>query len=221
MHRIRFAMAEDWSGQPKLSGIVEADETYVGGKPSYKQAKPGLAAGWLERNTPVASIAERGGKIRSFVTPDVTAANLGKILQQNVSLDSHLMTDSSPVYASVGKPFARHGLTDHSKREYAKCDGTHSNTAESAFPLLKRGIYGTFRNVDRKHLHRYVAEFDFRWNARKIDDGKRTVLAIRKAGRKRLRYREPVATLPPTPAQSKPFCTDEPSSRNEQDNCSR
>jgi hypothetical protein len=112
-------------------------------------------------------------------------------------------------------------MTDHSKREYAKCDGTHSNTAESAFTLLKRGIYGTFRNVDRKHLHRYVAEFDFRWNARKIDDGKRTALAIRKAERKRLRYREPVATLPPTPAQSRPFCTDEPSSRNEQDNCSR
>jgi hypothetical protein len=70
--------------------------------------------------------------------------------------------------------------------------GTHSNTVESAFSLLKRGIYGTFHNVSRKHLHRYVAEFDFRWNARKIDDGARTVLAIRKADGKRLRYKEPI-----------------------------
>ena len=67
---------------------------------------------------------------------------------------------------SLGKPFARHGMTD-SKGEYAKPGGTHSNTVESAFSLLKRGIYGTFNNVSRKHLHRYVAEFDFRWNARK------------------------------------------------------
>ena len=73
--------------------------------------------------------------------------------------------------------------------------GEHSNTVESAFSLLKRGIYGTFHNVSRKHLHRYVAEFDFRWNARKVDDGQRTALAIRGADGKRLRYREPVAKV--------------------------
>jgi hypothetical protein len=83
-------------------------------------------------------------------------------------------------------------MTDHSKGEYALPDGTHSNTVESAFSLLKRGIMGTFHNVSRKHLHRYVAEFDFRWNARKIDDGARTALAIRKADGKRLRYKEPL-----------------------------
>jgi hypothetical protein len=101
----------------------------------------------------------------------VTAANLGKILQEKVTLDSHLMTDSAPVYAlsRIGKAFARHGMTDHSTGEYAKPDGTHSNTVESAFSLLKRGIDGTFYNVRRKHLHRYVAEFDFGWNARKVE----------------------------------------------------
>ena len=111
------------------------------------------------------------------------------------------MTDSSVVYRShvIRSPFAKHDMTNHRAGEYARPGGIHSNTVESAFALLKRGIYGTFHNVSRKHLHRYVAEFDFRWNARKIDDGERTALAIRSAEGKRLRYRDPVATLPPTP----------------------
>jgi transposase-like protein len=193
MHRIRFAMAEDWTGQPKLSGTVEADETYVGGKPRNKGRRPGPRK---DAKTPVAAIVERGGNIRSFVPADVTAANLGRILRENVTPESHLMTDSAPVYvlSSIGRSFARHSITDHSKGEYARAGGIHSNTVESAFSLLKRGIYGTFHNVSRKHLHRYVAEFDFRWNARKMDDGARTALAIRKADGKRLRYREPAAT---------------------------
>lgn len=86
-------------------------------------------------------------------------------------------------------------MTDHHKGEYALPDGTHSNTVESAFSLLKRGIMGTFHNVSRKHLHRYVSEFDFRWNARKVDDGERTALAIKKAEGKRLRYKQPVAKM--------------------------
>ncbi len=192
MHRIRFAMADNYDGQPKLSGVVEADETYVGGKPRYKQPRRGPRTG-PDRKTPVVSIVERGGNVRSFVTADVTAANVGQILLENASLDSHLMTDSSMVYDAIGKPFAKHGTTNHAAREYALPDGTHSNTVESAFSLLKRGIMGTFHNVSREHLHRYVAEFDFRWNARKIDDGARTALAIRKADGKRLRYKQPVA----------------------------
>jgi transposase-like protein len=203
MHRIRFGMAEDWTGQPKLSGTVETDETYVGGKPRYKQPRPGPRSG-ADRKTPVVSLVERGGKIRSFVTADVTASNVGRILQENVSRDSHLMTDSAPIYvlSNIGKPFARHGFTDHSKGEYAKPDGTHSNTVESAFSLLKRGIYGTFHNVSRKHLHRYVAEFDFRWNARKVDDGERLARAVRSAEGKRLRYREPVGQGPQSPERA-------------------
>jgi transposase-like protein len=197
MHRIRWAMAEDYSSQAKLDGIVEADEAYVGGKPRYKQPRTGPRTG-PDKKTPVVSLVQRGGNIRSFVTADVTAANVGRILSENVSKESHLMTDSAAIYTTgfIARPFAKHGVTDHSKREYAKPDGTHSNTVESAFALLKRGIYGTFHNVSRKHLHRYVAEFDFRWNARKIDDGARTALAIRKAEGKRLRYREPVQVAP-------------------------
>jgi transposase-like protein len=191
MHRIRWAMAEDYSALPKMTGIVEADETFVGGKPRHKGLKPGPRKGG-DAKTPVVALVQRDGNIRSFVTADVTAANVGRVLRENISLDAHLMTDGPPIYTrNLGRPFARHGFTDHAAGQYALPDGTHSNTVESAFSLLKRGIYGTFHNVSRKHLHRYVAEFDFRWNARKIDDGARTMLAIRRADGKRLRYREP------------------------------
>jgi transposase-like protein len=192
MHRVRFAMAEDYSAQPKMSGTIEADETYVGGKPRHKQPHKGPAVGWLDHKLPVVSLVERGGKVRSFVTPRVTAANLTKLLVENVAEGSHLMTDNAWVYRNVGKPFASHEVTDHRSGEYVR-GNVYSNTVEGVFSLLKRGIYGTFHSVSRKHLHRYVAEFDFRYNSRKIDDGARTALAIRQAAGKRLRYREPVA----------------------------
>jgi transposase-like protein len=128
MHRIRFGMAEDWTGQPKLSGTVEADETYVGGKPRDKQARKGPRSG-PDRKMPVVSLVERGGKIRSFVTADVTAANVGRILTENITRDSHLMTDSATIYRkNLGKPFARHGMTDHSRAS------TRSRTARIATP---------------------------------------------------------------------------------------
>jgi transposase-like protein len=192
MHRIRFALAEDYRVQPKLSGTVEADETYVGGKPRNKQKGKGPVKGWLQtRKTPVVSLVQRDGNIRSFVTADVTSNNLARILQENIAADAHLMTDSSVVYRShvIRSPFAKHDMTNHRVGEYARPGGIHSNTVESAFSLLKRGIYGTFHNVSRKHLHRYIAEFDFRWNNRKVEDGERTARAIRQAQGKRLRYR--------------------------------
>jgi len=96
-------------------------------------------------------------------------------------------------------------MTDHGKGQYAKSDGAHSNAVGSAFALLKRGIYKTFHSVSRKHLHRYVAEFDFRWNARKVDDGERLARALRSAEGNRLRYREAIANLPEGPVEGRPF----------------
>jgi hypothetical protein len=119
-----------------------------------------------------------------------------RILKECASLDSHLVSDSSNVYKyGVGKPSRARGMTDHRTGQYALPVGTHSHTAKSIFSLLKRGIMGTFHNISRKHLRRYVAEFDFRWNKRKLDDGARTATAIRQAEGKRLRHQEPVMTV--------------------------
>lgn len=198
MHRIRWAMAPDAASAPVLgkgSGILEADETYVGGKPRYKnQHGQGFRRGHVEGSgkAPIFAIVERGGDIRSFAPADVTSANVARILAENADHNTYLMTDQSPVYTSAGRRFMRHFSVNHSRSEYAREGGIHSNTIESAFSLLKRGIMGTFHNVSRKHLHRYVAEFDFRWNHRKIDDGARTAAAIRHATGRRLRYREPI-----------------------------
>ena len=195
-HRVRYCMKQE-PLKEMLTGIVEADEAYFGGKPRNKQPGKGPARGWLrDRKTPIVALVERGGKMRSFVTTDVTAANVGRILAENISPESHLMTDSAPIYArtNITKRFARHGMTDHLKGEYAKPDGTHSNTVESAFSLLKRGVYGTFHSISRKHLHRYAAEFDFRWNTRVrlgVNDEQRTAIALRQAEGRRLRYRQP------------------------------
>ena len=201
MHRIRHAMAPRVRDeQPKLGGddqIIEADITYVGGKPRNKQHRPGPRM-FEGKKMPVFSIVERGGKKRSFATADVTAKNLERILKEHADFGSHLMTDSGGVFKyRIGKPFARHDMTNHRTGEYARPGGIHSNTVESSFSLLKRGVYGTFHNVSRKHLHRYVAEFDFRWNNRGVDDGERTVNAIRQADRKRLTFKKLIAT--PTP----------------------
>jgi hypothetical protein len=133
---------------------LEADTTYVGGKPRNKQHRRGPRM-FEGKKMPVFTIVERGGNIRSFATADVSAKNLGRILKEHADLSSHLMTDSGGVFKySVGKPFAHHDMTNHHKDEYARDGFIHSNTAESVFSLLKRGIYGTFHNVSRKHLHR-------------------------------------------------------------------
>jgi predicted cupin superfamily sugar epimerase len=101
------------------------------------------------------------------------------------------MTDESFAYEGIGKHFeGGHHTVKHSAKEYARGDVT-TNTVEGFFSLLKRGMYGTFHSVSKRHLHRYVSEFEFRYNARKVEDGERTVLAIRKAEGKRLRYKQP------------------------------
>lgn len=103
------------------------------------------------------------------------------------------MTDESSAYTKVGRSFAGgHETVSHKEKEYARGDVT-TNTIEGAFSLLKRGIYGTFHSISRKHLHRYLAEFEFRYNARKITDGERVARAVRAAFGKRLTYRDQLA----------------------------
>jgi transposase-like protein len=188
MHRIRWAMADE--NPTKLSGTIEADETYVGGKPRYLgQHKRGAGSG----HAAVVALVERGGRVRSMHMQRVTGANLAKAIRENVSpKDSRLITDERQWYNRVGREFAGgHEAVNHRNKEWARGDVT-TNTIEGVFSLLKRGIYGTFHSVSKKHLHRYLAEFDFRYNNRRIDDGARTALVIRQAEGKRLRYKQPI-----------------------------
>lgn len=178
-HRIRHVMKQTPFGD-KLGGIVEADETYIGGKSDR--------AGRLANKMPVFALVERGGKVRSFTMPLVTAVNLKRAINEHVSPDAKLMTDEHPGYTNVGKEFADHQTVNHSRKEYVR--GTAStNTVEGYFSLLKRGLNGTYHHVSQRHLHRYLDEFNFRYNARKEDDATRNFLAVKSSEGKRLQYR--------------------------------
>src|SRR6185295_7249669 len=120
----------------------------------------------------VHSLVERGGRVRSHHIPNVTGATLRPILETHASFKSAFMTDTAGGYYNVGKSFARHEMVDHGALEYVRGDA-HSNTVENYFSILKRGIVGVYHNVSEAHLHRYLAEFDFRYSNREghgIDD---------------------------------------------------
>ncbi len=188
LHRIREAMSEENGGGDKLQGAVEADETYVGGKPRIKG--PHNKRGRGTKKTPVFGVVERAGKARLRVMPRVNSKTLKAALLENVELSSMLITDELAAYRQAGKAFAGgHQTVNHGGREYVRGD-IHSNTIEGLFSLLKRGMYGTFHSVSKKHLHRYLSEFAFRYNARKVDDAERVSHAIRAAEGKRLTYKD-------------------------------
>jgi transposase-like protein len=190
-HRIRHAL-RDPVFNDQLSGAVEVDETYVGGKAYGK----GHKAGWANK-VPVVSMVERGGRKRSQVMERVTGENIRNAIQEHVTAFSDLHTDDSHLYKGLKKRYT-HRIVSHSAKQYARREEgqvTHTNTVECSFSLLKRGIVGTFHNVSKKHLPLYLAEFDHRWNHRKDTDGERTVAALKKAEGKRLTYK-PLANTP-------------------------
>ncbi|MBI3820614.1 MAG: IS1595 family transposase [Planctomycetes bacterium] len=185
MHRIRFAMGPVEPDKSKLKGTVEADETYVGGKPrfdAYHREK------WSSK-TPVFGVVQRDGEVRYEVLTKVNSKNLRAALDRHVQRNgTRLMTDQSPLYKAFDKTYeGGHDTVNHSVHEYVRGD-VSSNTIESCFALIKRGIYGTFHSVSDKHLHRYLSEFSFRWNTRKADDATRLTSAIKAADGKRLTY---------------------------------
>lgn len=185
MNRIRFAMAPD-GDEPKLTGTVECDETYVGGKPRYKgQSKRGRGTS----KTPVFAAVERNGQIRRRVIADVTGETLKDAIREEVDSQARIVTDDFHAYDGIGAEYAGgHDSVNHSTKEYVRGD-VHTNTAESSFALIKRGIIGIHHNVSREYLHRYIWQYDFLWNNRRMNDGERTALAIQSAEGKRMRYR--------------------------------
>jgi len=184
VHRIRYAVTQGPLVE-KMTGIVEADETYVGGK--KKGGKRGRGS---ENKTPVVCLVERDGQLRAKKVKRVGAAELKGHIREHTDTCARVMTDEWPSYRGLDKEFAGHGVVTHSKGEYALGD-VHVNNAESWFAFLKRGVHGTFHHVSERHLDRYVDEFAFRWNHRQVDDATRTVNAIKGVEGKRLYYREP------------------------------
>jgi transposase-like protein len=184
MNRIRFAMAPDVP-TPPLMGVVECDEVYVGGKPRYKgHNKRGL--GTLK--TPVFGAVERNGRIYRRIVADVTGKTLKAEIRKVVDPRSRIFTDEHGAYTGIGKEYlGGHSKVCHTAKEYARGD-VNTNTIESSFALIKRGIIGTYHNVSREYLHRYLWQFDFVWNTRRMNDGERTVLAVKSAEGKRLTY---------------------------------
>lgn len=204
-HRIREAMRPAEGSQGPLGGegkTVEADETYHGKvakhrvKKTNEAGKPfkGSRSGRGPANKrPVIALVERGGSVRSFHVPFATRAVVEKIVSENVARESRLHTDESHLYAKSRVPgmVAAHETVKHSEDEYVRGD-VHSNTVEGYFSVFKRGMRGVYQHCGEKHLHRYLAEFDFRYNHRSalgVEDTERTAEALKGVTGKRLTYR--------------------------------
>jgi transposase-like protein len=193
-HRIREAMAPLKNFGP-LGGsgkVVEADTTYIGGKEANKHLskRDSKKIGGMGKQI-VHTLVERKGKARSHHIANIGGKTLRPILVKHVSRKSTLMTDTAGGYMGVGKEFARHEMVDHGALEYVRGDA-HSNTVESYFATLKRGITGVYHHVSEAHLKRYLAEFDFRYNERAalgVSDGERAALIAKGIEGKRLTYR--------------------------------
>jgi transposase-like protein len=187
-HRVRFAMAVDplKSLLGQGGGIVEIDETFVGGRADTNLHRDKTAA--AGQKTIVMTLVDREGDAVGVIVPDTKKKTLEKIAKPIVDRSATIMTDGNPSYANLDDYFHGHHAVDHNK-EFVRAVIIHTNFAESYHSLLKRGLIGAFHHVSAEHLHRYVGEFSFRWNSRKETDGERTERAVRATGGKRLTFR--------------------------------
>ena len=194
-HRIREAMRD--GGLSPLGGgggTVEIDETVQGrieGAPSRKNIKGGRSG---YRNIAL-TLVERGGKARSFHVTGTTIAELKPVILANVAREAQIMTDQAAWYPEIGAEFARHDTVNHAKDEYVRREGDKlvtTNTVEGYYSIFKRGMKGIYQHCVEKHLHRYLAEFDFRYSNRSalgVDDAERADLMLKGSTGKRLTYR--------------------------------
>lgn len=190
-HRLRYAMTQEPFA--KLSGVIEMDEAYIGGRrKNAKGRKPGPKMA-------VVALIERGGRARAFPVERVDSSTLHKAMVQHIDTKrSELMTDELPLYGGEVVAGMAHGAVEHGKGIYAR-GRVHSNTVEGFFSLLKRGINGTFHHVGKGHLHRYCDEFSFRYSHREKTDGERSNLIVMGAEGKRLTYKQPGSASEGTP----------------------
>jgi transposase-like protein len=192
-HRIREAMKS--GGLPMMGGpgrIVEIDETFIG----RKKDAPKEVRGGVAHKHAVMTLVERGKGARSFHVASIARADLLPIIKANVAAGSSVMTDEAKQYGSLGRYFTEHDFVTHEAGEYARGD-VHVNTVEGFYSVFKRGMKGIYQHCGEQHLHRYVAEFDFRYSNRVklgVDDEMRTTRALKGIVGKRLTYRWPART---------------------------
>lgn len=185
-HRIRESLRETAPGLlgGGSGGVVEIDETYVGGKSKNRKSH-------VPSKEAMVSLVERSGRVRSFHVANVNADTLRPVVKEHVARSAYVMTDDSPVYPKAVDGRA-HGSVNHSAEEYVRAYFWHTNTVENFFSIFKRGITGVYHHVSPAHLHRYAAEFDFRYNNRirlGVDDMERMSRSIPGIVGKRLTYR--------------------------------
>ena len=194
--RIRESMAPG-KCEPPMGGegkVVEADETYIGRKRGTK-----VRSGVGHKHA-VVSLVERGGRARSFKVDRATPHVIRRIVAENASPKSALMTDDAIAYKSVGKTFASHEAVNHTEGEYVR-GAASTNTVEGFYSIFKRGMKGVYQHCDEKHLQRYLNEFDFRYSNRAAvgcTDGERATKALKGIEGKRLTYRR-IDGRPSTP----------------------
>jgi transposase-like protein len=187
-HRIREAMNPlDPAPLGGPGKVIESDEAFVGG---FKKKR---LSGNVAPKKKVVTLVERGGAARSFHITHVNFSTVRAALVTSVDRASHLRTDDARFYNTIGKEFASHETTLHSNREFSRGNGNHSNTVENFFSILKRGVIGTYHHMSSTHMHRYLAEFDFRYSTKTTSDGERTDNALKGIAGKRLTYRRPYA----------------------------
>ena len=188
-HRIREAMRSgDLSPFGSDGGAVEVDETYIGRKAGSGAPK----GGWSHKMTVLGLVDRNTGRSRFFHV-EKPGAPIQSIVLDNLSREARLMTDEHVMYRKIGREFAEHSSVMHFNKEYARGDVT-TNTIEGAFSIFKRGMKGIYQHCREKHLHRYLAEFEFRYSnriANGIDDTERTNIALRGIVGRRLMYRQP------------------------------
>ena len=193
-HRIREAMRDGalspMGGEGKT---VEVDESYIGRKTGEEKR-----VGFFHKNA-VLTLVERHGRARSFHIEKANKEQIVPIVRENIERESHLMTDESGIYNRVGKEFAKHDVVDHSRDEWGYTDHRtgvkiNTNTIEGFYSIFKRGMQGVYQHCGEQHLHRYLAEFDFRYSNRSklgVNDAQRAAKIVEGAKGKRLMYRRP------------------------------